>query len=147
MEVRIKRNITDKFNERSYVHMSRFRLQEYEGRRVLMRCDNNTYQSFPVHLRIKKYWENSKSRDAYRRMEILSKRYRSTDDSTQVKNTPENANESSLLVLGSISQHQRTLRRPEKACADSEDCTSSDDESSGMRMDVHCTSTGVRNHS
>jgi len=76
--------------------------------------------------------------ETHLRMEILSKRYRSADDGTQIEDAPENANESALLALGSVRQHQGTLSCPEKACADSKDCTSRDDERSSVRMSIHC---------
>jgi len=71
-------------------------------------------------------------------MEILSKRYRSADDGTHIEDAPENANEFALLALGGVGQHQGALSRPKKARADSKDCASSNNESSSVRVNIHC---------
>jgi hypothetical protein len=45
-------------------------------------------------------------------MEIPPQRNGSTDNSTQIKDGPENANGFALLILSGICKHERSLGRP-----------------------------------
>ena len=68
---------------------------------------------------------------------VKAKRDGGTHHRTQVEDGPEDTDELGFLVLERVGQHYRTLSRPQEASADTENCTSSDDEGTSRGMDVH----------
>lgn len=69
-------------------------------------------------------------------MEVLSQRYRRTNDSAQVEDTPEDPNELALLAFSSIGQHHGALSGPEQTSTDTKNSTSSDNKTTSMWMNV-----------
>ena len=77
--------------------------------------------------------------DTYRAVKVLSERDRRSDNSAQIEDGPEDADEASLLRLGGIPKHQRSLGRPQQARADTEDGTHANNIPAGIRVDVYDT--------
>lgn len=69
-------------------------------------------------------------------MEVLPKRDGRAYDAAQVEDGPEDADKSTLLALRRVAHHERTLRSPEQACADAQDCSCGDDERARFRVNV-----------
>jgi len=80
---------------------------------------------------------DKKGRKTHLRIEIPSQRNSSTDNTTQIKDGPEDANRFSLLILGGICKHERSLRGPKQTSTCTKDSAGSNDETSGILMDVH----------
>jgi len=70
-------------------------------------------------------------------MEVLSKRYGGTNDTTEVEDSPINCNELALLVFSGVRQHKGTLGRPEQTGANAEDGTGGNDKCTCIAMNVY----------
>jgi hypothetical protein len=70
-------------------------------------------------------------------MEIPTQRNGSTNDPTQIKNGPENADEFALLILSGIRKHERSLCSPKQARTNAKYSPGRDDETPCILMDVH----------
>jgi hypothetical protein len=70
-------------------------------------------------------------------MEISTQRNGSTNDPTQIKNGPENANEFAFLILSGIRKHERSLCSPKQASTKAKNSPGRDDKTPGVLMDVH----------
>jgi hypothetical protein len=69
-------------------------------------------------------------------MEIPTQRNGCTDNPTQIKDGPENANEFALLILSGICKHERSLGSPKQASTEAKYSPGRNDETSGVLMDV-----------
>jgi hypothetical protein len=69
-------------------------------------------------------------------MEIPSQGNRSTDNSTQIKDRPENPDKFALLILSGIRKHERSLGSPKQASTNAKYSSGRDNESFGVLMDV-----------
>jgi hypothetical protein len=69
-------------------------------------------------------------------MEIPSQGHSSTDNSTQIKDRPENSDGFALLILSGIRKHERSLGSPKQASTEAKHSPGRNNESSGVLMDV-----------
>ena len=72
----------------------------------------------------------------YSVVRVVSQRDGRSDDTTEIEYGPEDADELALLVLGGIGEHERALSRPEETGADAEIGTRSEDEPTGIWVNV-----------
>ena len=69
-------------------------------------------------------------------MEIPSQGNCSTDNPTQIKDGPENADKFALLILSGIRQHERSLGSPKQASTEAKYRPGRNNETPGILMDV-----------
>ena len=77
--------------------------------------------------------------NTHRAVKVLAEGNRRSDNSAQIEDGPEDTDEDTLLALGRIGQHERSLGRPEQSRANTKDSTGSDDEAASMRVDIDGT--------
>jgi hypothetical protein len=69
-------------------------------------------------------------------MKILAQGDGGTNDSTQIKDGPENPNGFSLLILSGVRKHEGSLCCPKQTSTQAKQSTRSNNETSGVMVDI-----------
>lgn len=76
-------------------------------------------------------------------MEVSTKGYRCSYNTTEVENCPEDTDEATLLVFRRVREHKGTLSGPEQPCTNTENSTGCNHEGASMGVDVHGPETSL----